>query len=109
MYISLFYFLILFPFNRGAEVEQLHELGYQIRDCISVFKLETGDIPEKLDELFPKYIEENKREIILDKFVYQKIDYKGEVFYNLYMYPTAFFPHYFYYSDRENSFIMITD
>ena len=109
IYISLFYLLILYPFNRGAEVEQLQELGCQIRYSISIFKLETGDIPEKLNELFPKYIEEDKKEIILEKFVYKKNDYKGKVFYSLYMYPTAFFPHYFYYSNKKNKFVLLVD
>lgn len=108
IYISLFYLVILIPFNRGAKVEDLKEYGFHIVDKIYLYEKEVGYFPNTLEDLYPNYLDENKKEDILENYVYWPSSYQKEVF-TLMIVPRFLSPGHFAYIQGINEFVFFGD
>ena len=109
IYLSLFYFFVFIPFNQGAEVEELKKIGFKIVDKIYLYEQEKGNVPETIEELFPNYLSEDNKEMILGNFVYRKSKYELKYKFTFKIRPSFFFLSYLLYIPGEDKFVVQAD
>lgn len=119
IFISIF--ILLFPFKRGIEINELKVTGKNIVDCINQYKVEKGVYPKDLNEiiLFCKNLNKNQLSDNSIKYIFIDAEATNEKNKNdsgyhimenssfrLYLEPKFMKPDRMYYNESLNEFIL---